>query len=572
MSKSNRYIDLLLNMKDEWKWIFKYIKRYKFSIILYIILGVVGTVMSLGVTVASKFVIDTVISHRNDKILMYALIFAGLAVFQFVFQSVTAWITASVSTRINNEMRNEIYSHVLTARWEKISSFHSGDLVNRLEGDVSLVSSGVISFFPSVFTKSVQFFGSLAIVLYYDKAMAFIALLSAPFLFLSSKTLVKTIRKYNAKSRELNGTILSYSEESLRNIQVIKAFDLTGEYIRNFRSVLDEYRKVKLDYEKFSIIMSLILSVIGLLVSYGCYGWGIYRLWQGLISVGTMTLFIQISSGLSSSFSGLAALAPSAVSIATSAGRIMEISGFDSELDSDYEKAVSFRKEAGENGIKIIGENLSFRYSDGETNVLDNVDFYAAPGETIALVGASGEGKTTLLKLLLGLVQPTSGKLVLENENGSRIDVSDSTRRFCSYVPQDLSIFSGTVAENLRTVRADASDEELYRVLEAADALDFVNALPNGIDTQINENSGNISQGQAQRIAIARALLRDSEILLMDEATSALDVDTERKVLENIMITDPKRVCVITTHRDSMLKYCDRIYRISADGSMEISD
>ena len=398
--------------------------------------------------------------------------------------------------------------------------------------------------------------------------MALIALMGAPFLFLSSRFLVKTIRKYNKKSRELNGEILSYSEESMQNIQIIKAFDLTKQYIERFKFILENYRKMRLEYEKFSICMTIVLSLIGVVVSYSCYGWGIYRLWQGAITYGTMTLFIQISSVLTSSFSSLASLAPTAVAIATAAGRIMEVTEFDVENDSDREQAEKVLEASGNNGLKLVMKDVAFKYGEKENEVLKSISLSVLSGETVALIGPSGEGKTTVLKLLLGLIMPTSGEIYLEAGNGESVKVSDSTRRFFSYVPQSVNIFSGTIAENLRMVKPDAAEAELFSALECADLASFVRSLPEGLNTQIGERGTKLSQGQLQRLAIARALLRESKIMLLDEVTSSLDMDTEARVLENIMKTSPDRICIVTTHRESMLKYCNRVYKIAADGEL----
>ncbi len=568
MGKSKKYIPLLKEMLGEWRWVMQYVKAYKFTVMLYILLGLIGTLMSLGTAVASKYLIDAVVSKMNSKLFEYAAVTIALALFQFVFSAVSSYLSALVGTKANNEMRREIYSNILKSKWEEIHSFHSGDLLNRIEGDVSVVSNGVITFFPGVFTKLLQFAGAFIIVFYYDKTMAFLSLLSAPFLFFASRILIKTMREYNSKFREYNGKVLSFSEESIRNIQVIKAFDLTEKYIDNFRDTLSAYRKVRLSYEKFSVITTFILSVIGLAVSYLCYGWGVYRLWQGAITFGTMTLFLQIAGSLSSSFSALAGLVPSAVTIATSAGRIMEVTQYDKEADTDKKEALRLLRECEGRGVSVKAENVTFTYSDGDSAVLNNVSFSVSPGETIALTGPSGEGKTTILKLLLGLVEPDSGKLYLEC-GGKTLNISDSTRRFCSYVPQEMSMFSGTVAENLRLVKQDATDDELKEVLVQAEMWDFVSSLPNGLGTVIGEMGENISSGQAQRISIARALLKKTPVLLMDEATSALDSETEAKVLENIMKNDPGKVCILTTHRESMLRYCKRVYSVNPDGTVQ---
>lgn len=567
MKRQEKYISILRDMLSEWRWILGYVNRYKFIVLLYIIIGIAGTAMSLGTAIASKYLIDAVVSRLNSSLPKYAVLTIGLALFQFIFSAAASWISAVVGTRANNEIREEIYSNILRSEWEDIHSFHSGDLLNRIEGDVAAVSGGVISFIPGVFTRVIQFFGSLAIVLYYDKVMALLSLLSAPFLFFASRILIKTMRKYNAASRDLNGRVISYSEESIRNIHIIKAFDLTERYIENFRKTIDAYRNVRLSYEKFSVITTLILSVIGLAVSYLCYGWGVYRLWQGAISFGTMTLFLQVAGGLSSSFSALAGLVPSAVSIATSAGRIMEVTSFEKETDADRKAALALLKKAETSPVSITAENVTFTYSDGDAPVLSGVSFSASSGETIALVGPSGEGKTTLLKLLLGLIKPDSGKAVI-SAGGDSLAISDSTRRLFSYVPQETGLFSGTIAENLRMVYSGAKDEELISALTQTEMWDFVSSLPEGLDTQLGEMGDNLSAGQAQRIAIARALLKRAPILLMDEATGSLDPETESAVLKKIMKNNPAQICILTTHRESMLRYCDKVYRVNPDGTV----
>lgn len=568
MKKSVGFSSLLIKMFNEWKWLFSFIRRYKFILLLYLLIGVLASIMSLTVALAGKFLIDAVVSHENSLIFKYGIPVVLLAVFQHVFQAVASWLISVVSSKANNEIRAEIYSHIIKAGWSDISHFHSGELLNRLESDVASVSGGAISFIPGVITKFIQFVGALVIVLIYDKILALLALASAPFLFLSSKFLVSTIRKYNKKSREINGKVLSFTEESVQNIQLIKAFDLTKDYISDFAELLTQYRMIKLSHDKFSILMTLCLSLIGVAVSYSCYGLGIYRLWEGAISFGTMTMFLQLSGILTSSFSSLASMVPSAVSIATAAGRIMEITGFEEEADTDKELAVSICERSAENGVNFSIKNVSFRYDDSDEYVLKNISLDILPGETIALIGPSGEGKTTLLKLILGLVFPTEGEITIWLDEKNKLRVSDSTRRLLSYVPQTINIFSGTIADNLRAVKKDATDSEILDVLKTVELFSLIESLPDGIYTQLNENGNNFSQGQLQRISIARALLRESRIILMDEATSALDVETETAVLNNIMVKNPAKICIITTHRESMLKYCDRVYKISKNGEM----
>ena len=265
--------NLVHTLIHEWKWIFGYIREYKFTIFVYIIFGILASVLSVGGTVASKFLIDAVITKERSVLARSATAVAALMIAQILFQALSSRIMAVLSTRVGNELRNEIFSRVVRAEWEKIGTFHSGELLNRLEGDVASIASGVINFIPSAFSKSLMFILSFAVVLYYDRVMAMLALLSAPFFVLSSRFLVKTIRKFNKESREMNGKVLSFSEETMRNLQIIKAFDLISQYIGMFRELTEKYRTVKLKFEKFNILMTMVLSFLGMLVSYACYGW-----------------------------------------------------------------------------------------------------------------------------------------------------------------------------------------------------------------------------------------------------------------------------------------------------------
>ena len=568
MRQTEKFSQLLKKMFSEWKWLFRYIKKYRLITVAYVVIGILSAVMSLCVSVASKYLIDAVVDLQTEKLIPLGVAVISLAVFQYVFQALSSWLISVVSSKANNEIRSQIYSAIISSEWKNISRFHSGELLNRLETDVSSVSNGALTFIPGFIVKSTQFIGALAIVLYYDKLMALLALMSAPFLFLSSKFIVRSMRKYNEKMRDYNGKVLSYTQESVQNIQIIKAFDLTKEYINNFTKLLSEYRTFRLSYDKFSIIMTLCMSLIGVLVMYSCYGLGVYRLWQGVISFGTMTMFIQLSGVLTSSFSALASMIPSAISIATSAGRIIEITSFDAEDDADREKALQILESAENNGISVEFRNVSFAYEDDSAEILKNISISISPGETIAFIGPSGEGKTTLLKLILGIIKPTEGNISFSAPDGNSIDASDSTRRFCSYVPQSVNIFSGTIADNLRLVKPKATDDEIIEMLKITDLYSLIETLPDGINTDISEHGNNFSQGQLQRMSIARALLRDSHIILMDEATSALDVETETNVLNNIMISNPEKICIITTHRESMLKYCNRIFKVSSNGEM----
>ena len=357
--------------------------------------------------------------------------------------------------------------------------------------------------------------------------------------------------------------MMAFNEETFQNLQSIKAFNLINVFSNRLRGVQEKAKKVGLEYNKFSIYTYCFMSVVGMIVYYSCFGWGVYRLWTGHITYGTMTLFLQLSSKLSSSFSDLINVVPSAIGATTAAGRIMEVVELPRENIKDDSIVDTMCNNLDDNGISVKVEDGYFKYLNSEKVVLDNANIEANPSEIIALVGPSGEGKSTMMRILLGLTNLKRGKATLKDESGLNCHISASSRKLMAYVPQEKTMFSGTIAENMRMVKADATDEEIINALKDACAYDFVEKLPEGIYSSIGERGLGFSEGQNQRLSIARALLRNSPILLLDEATSALDVDTERRVLKNIMESNKKRTCIVTTHRPSVLNMCDRVYRIS---------
>lgn len=562
---------MLQEMYEETKWMYTYAKKYKFQIVFYIFLGVLTTVMGLASSVGSKYLIDAVTGQDSGNIALIALFIVAMGLFSIGINAITTMISARINIKVNNEIQAEVFDKILVADWISMKEFHSGDLLNRLNGDVNTVASSILSWIPSLITRSAQFFGILAIILYYDPTMAVIALGSAPVMLIVSKTLMKKMRDYNKRMRQVSSDVMSFNEESFQNIQSIKAFDLVGLFSKRLRDVQQNYKDVFLDYNKFSVYTSSFMSVVGMFVAYACFGWGVYRLWTGHITFGTMTLFVQLSGQLSSSFKSIVSLVPAAISATTSAGRIMEFFKIKDESELEDDKAKLIQNNTQGKGLSVVLDDVEFSYNENKT-VFQHADIVANPGEIVALVGPSGEGKTTMIRLLLGLINTKSGNASIRDINGVSCKISSATRRFFAYVPQGNTIFSGTIAENMRMVKQDATDAEIVEALKAACAYDFVNKLPDGINSKVGERGSGFSEGQAQRLSIARALLRKSPILLLDEATSALDVFTERQVLRNIMNMGYARTCIVTTHRPSVLTMCDKVYKIDSGVVCDIDE
>ena len=553
---------MLKEMYIEGKWIAKYIYKYKWGVVFYIFLGILGTILGLISSVFSKNLIDAVTGHDSENIGVIIATIIGMGLGSIILEAVTGRISAKINIKVGNEIRADIYDKIINTDWESMSSFHSGDLLTRLTGDATTVADSVLGWIPNLITKLVQFICIFAVIMYYDPTMAVLSLLSAPITILVSKSLMLKMRKFNKASREISSEMMAFNEETFQNLQSIKAFNLINVFSNRLRGVQEKAKKVGLEYNKFSIYTYCFMSVVGMIVYYSCFGWGVYRLWTGHITYGTMTLFLQLSSKLSSSFSDLINVVPSAIGATTAAGRIMEVVELPRENIKDDSIVDTMCTNLDDNGISVKVEDGYFKYLNSEKVVLDNANIEANPSEIIALVGPSGEGKSTMMRILLGLTNLKSGKATLKDESGLNCHISASSRKLMAYVPQEKTMFSGTIAENMRMVKSDATDEEIINALKDACAYDFVEKLPEGIYSSIGERGLGFSEGQNQRLSIARALLRNSPILLLDEATSALDVDTERRVLKNIMESNKKRTCIVTTHRPSVLNMCDRVYRI----------
>ena len=297
---------------------------------------------------------------------------------------------------------------------------------------------------------------------------------------------------------------------------------------------------------------------MGLVVQMAAFLYCLWLLWTGAITYGTMTLFLTQRANLSSAFNKVIGIIPSFLNSSVSAQRIRELVELPKEIHiSESSKIDRYIND----GVTVEMDGVSFAYLENN-EVIQNSGFVAKPGDIVALIGPSGEGKTTMIRLILGLIHPQNGKVEIRAKNGEDIEVNANTRHLFAYVPQGNTILSGTIAENMRMVKENASDEEIIEALKIGCAWDFVQKMPDGINSIVREKGKGLSEGQAQRIAISRAILRDAPILLLDEATSALDVTTERKVLKNIIQQRPNKTCIVTTHRPSVLNLCQRVYRI----------
>lgn len=553
---------------DDWRWIFSYSARYKGAIAFYVILGIFSTSMGLVSSVASKYMIDIITGYETSKLWVMILIMVGSTIFSLAFSSIISRISTKLSIDINNDIQADIFDKIVDADWLSLNKYSNGDILNRFNGDIGTVSNNAISWLPTIIIAVYNFIATFFVIMHYDWVMAVIALGSAPVMLLMSRFMIKKQRDYSKKVREMSSQLMTFEVEAFYNFDTIKSFGVAPHYSKKMRWWQGKFRDISLKYNLFSIKTNIFLSILGTLVQFVAFGYCLYRLWTNDITYGTMTLFLQQRSNLSSAFNSVVSIIPAFLNSSVSAHRIRELVELPKEVHIP---------ESGEmdryvdQGFEVQMKDVNFSYVEG-TRVITESAFRAKPGEIVALVGPSGEGKTTMIRLILGLVRPEDGEVKLRASEGKEIEMNAETRHLFAYVPQGNTILSGTIAENMRMVKEDATDEEIVEALKVSCAWEFVEKLPLQINNSVGERGRGLSEGQAQRIAIARAVLRDAPILLLDEATSALDVTTERTVLRNIVKQHPNKTCIVTTHRPSVLNLCQRVYRVMETHVTELSE
>lgn len=553
---------------EDWRWIFSYSKKYKGAILFYTLLGIFSTSMGLVSSVASKYMIDIITGYQTSKLWIMIVITLGSAVFSLIFSNLISRISTKLSIDINNDIQADIFDKIIDADWLEINKYSNGDVLNRFNNDVSTISSNAISWLPTIVIAIYNFIATFAVIWHYDKIMSLLAFASAPVMLLMSRFLIKKQREYGKRVKEMSSRMMTFEVETFYNFDTIKSFGISSLYGGKLRDWQKKLKVLSLDYNMFSIKTGVFMSIMGMIVQYAAFGYCLFRLWTRDITYGTMTLFLQQRSNLNSAFNNVVSIIPSFLNSSISAHRIRELA----QLPKEVHIPESSRMDAYvADGFEIKMKNVDFSYVK-DTAVIRESAFQASPGEIVALVGPSGEGKTTMIRLILGLVRPENGQTVLIAANGEQVEMNAETRHLFAYVPQGNTILSGTVAENMRMVKQDATDEEIVEALKIACAWEFIEKMPDTIYSVIGERGRGFSEGQAQRIAIARAVLREAPILLLDEATSALDVTTERRVLKNIMNQKPNKTCIVTTHRPSVLNMCQRVYRVMDTRLTELSE
>ena len=514
-------------------------------------IGVMQVVVSLAQVWAVKRAID-VASGSIPGSIYWAVGVMGLFILaDFSLSIASTWVRNLLGIKAQNRMQQRMLDRLLKSQWHGKEAFHSGDVLNRLEQDVNQVVTFLTETIPASLSVFAMFVGAFCYLFAMDHILALVIVGILPVFLLASRTYVGQMRQLTRKVRDSDSKVQSVLQETIQNRMLIKTLESDNMMVNKLGETQSELRQHVVRRTLFSVFSSVVLNfgfALGYLVAFL---WAAIRLADHTLTFGGMTAFLQLVNRIQNPARNLTKLAPAFVAVFTAAERLMELeeNPLEQQGEPEYIDAPC--------GLRL--DNVTFAYSDRERDIVKDLSFDFKPGSCTAVLGETGAGKTTLIRMLLALVLPTKGSVNIYNDNTSR-ELTPLMRCNFVYVPQGNTLMSGTIRENLKLGNIAATDEEMIAALHKSCA-DFVMELPHGLDTVCSESGGGLSEGQAQRIGIARALLRDRSIMLFDEATSALDPETERQLLSNILASRDKTIIFIT-HRLAVVDYSDQTLRL----------
>ena len=541
-------------MKDKNRpldWIIKHSKHCIAQLSLLTFLGIFISVFAVAFSLVSKNVVDIAAGQTSGNLIVAGVGLGVLVIGQLVVHILYSLVDVRLLGRLRIVIRNDLFSSILSKKWIEINKYHTGELQNRLYSDVSVVVSGIVDIIPNAVSFIARIVLSFCALYMMDSFFAVLCLLVGPVILMLTRIYSRYMKRWHKRCLESEGRVRSFLQESLQNLMVIKSFGNENKIVENATSLQKDAYNLEIQKNNISITASVMFSLIMTVAYYFTLGWCAYKLSVGVMSFGTLIAMLQLVGQVQSPFKELSAILPKYYSMIASAERILEIKQMGNDKSEDCGDAY----DVYNNMKKIVVENLSFSYDDEK--VLDDTGFEIEKGEFVAICGRSGIGKSTLIKLLLSIIYPDSGCIYLNLSDGSRLPVSKDTRNLFAYVPQGNMILSGTIRENIAFSNKLASEEDIIRCARMADMWEYIEGLPDGLDTILGEKGLGLSEGQVQRLAIARALLYDAPILLLDEATSALDDATERRVLDNIRKMDCK-TCILVSHKKAAVEMCDK--------------
>ena len=534
------------------RWLWSHSVGARGAVLVNIFLGTLNVGLNLFFIFLCKRLVDIATGTVTGSLGFYTAVVLAVIVIRLVITAVNVRVENLTNSKMNFVIRKGLYSNLLYAEWLGKEKRHTGDTVNRLESDVGTVTNVIVSDVPQIFTTLVQLVAAVIFLCTMEWRLAALLVLITPLFILFSRIFIRRLREMTRGIRETESEVQSHLQESLQHRMVIQSMENEGRMEGRLDDLQDrEYGQIK-ERTRFNIIARTMLSAAFSFGYIAAFLWGVYGISKGSLTFGVMTAFLQLVGQIQRPVVNLTRQIPSFVYSTTSIDRLMEME------DAPKQEVGEPVKLTGPAGIRV--EDLYYRYPDGKRMILKGLTFDFPPLSRTAIVGETGSGKSTLIRLMLALLKPVGGRVVLYD--GTReVPASAATRCNLVYIPQGNTLFSGSVRENLLMGDPEATEEQMRAALEMAVA-GFVFDLPEGLDTRCGEGGAGLSEGQAQRIAIARGLLRPGSILLLDEFSSSLDPVTEEKLMDNLTKNAAGKTMVFITHRERIAQYCGHTCRI----------
>lgn len=487
--------------------------------------------------------------EARNGIIKCGIILLAVIALQLATAMFNTYLCSYIGGKLEMQFKHNFFDNFSKKEYSKLKKFHSGDILNRFTSDIEIVVSGVTCFLPNALSVIAKIVSGFIVIMSFSKGFAGIMFLVGCFVLMCAvmfKPIYKRIHKDVQKSQ---GVVRSFTQECVENIVVVKSFSNSIPLLKKLDNYMEKVFKSQIKRTHVSNITGGGVSAVFTVGYYGTLLWGAFMMLNRSMDYGTLAAFLQIVSQIQSPFVNASSLISQYYSAQASAERIMEIENLEEDIfDNDFDLDKVYEETES-----VCADNIEFGYD--KENVIEKSSFEIKKGSLVTITGPSGMGKSTLFKLMLGLFSPDCGDIYIKTNSG-KIAINSKTRPLFAYVPQGNLLISGTVAENIKFANPSLSDEKMYLAAKTACIYDFISTLPNGFDTVINERGGGLSEGQVQRIAVARALCSDAPILLLDECTSALDTDTEKNMLKNISELKTKTVLFIS-HKNAALKFSD---------------
>lgn len=543
-----------ISIKEGTRWLWNASQGYRVPILASILAGTTRIGISLTFVWQCKHLIDIATHQADGNIAIGLASMTGCIVLQLLLSSLVNRLYAHTEISLRNRLRQNLFEHILKSHWSGRETFHSGDMLNRMEEDVRTVTDLLAGSIPSAGITLFQLAGAALFLFCLDHRMAVVILLIMPLALLFSKLLyMKRMRHLTREIRATDSRLQSHLQENLQHRTLISTLEYTSMAADMISTLQSGLKRLVMRRNSFSIFSGLMVQAGFALGYLTAFAWGIYGLDTGTVTFGTLTAFLQLVAQVQRPVVELARQIPAFISALTSVERIDELTSL--PLEEQGEPLIL----KGKVGIRL--ENVTFAYPDGKRKVIEHFTHDFEPGSLTAVLGETGSGKSTMVRLMLALLRPDGGNITLYDERQS-LPASPLTRRNFVYVPQGNTLVSGTLRDNLLLGNPEATDAQMWKALHMA-AADFVHELPQGLGTPCGEMGTGLSEGQAQRIAIARGLLRPGNIVLLDEPTSSLDSDTEQTLLERLSHTIQGKTLIIITHQMQTARLCDKIKKMA---------